>query len=135
MDIQRHSRLIVDSIPGLFGLLTADGDLQFLNRQILDYTGLTFEELKQRGTNDTIHTEDLPTVMHVFRRSIAAGTAYDMVWRFRRRDGVYRWFQNDGFPVRDPSGQIVGWCVLMTDIDERKRAEDALHRVQTRLSR
>jgi PAS domain S-box-containing protein len=132
---ERHSRLIVDSIPGLFGLLTAEGRLQFLNRQILDYTGMTLEALKERGTLETIHPEDLPHVMQAFRQSIAAGTPYEMVWRFRRWDGVYRWFQNNGFPVRDASGQIVGWCVLMTDIDDRKRAEDALHRVQTRLSR
>ena len=46
--------------------------------------------------------------------------------RFRRSDGVYRWFQNNGFPLRDASGHIVRWCVLLTDIDERKRAEDAL---------
>ena len=46
--------------------------------------------------------------------------------RFRRSDGVYRWFLNCGLPVRDPSGQIARWCVLLTDIDERKRAEDAL---------
>ena len=133
--LERHSRLIVDSIPGLFGLLTADGKLPFLNRQILDYTGMTLEELKRSGTSDTIHPDDLPHVMQVFRQSIAAGSPYEMVWRFRRSDGVYRWFQNNGFPVRDDSGQIVGWCVLMTDIDERKRAEDALHHMQTRLSR
>jgi PAS domain S-box-containing protein len=131
-DSERHSRLIVDSIPGLFGLLTADGDLQFLNRQILDYTGMTLEELKRRGTTDTIHPEDLPHVMQVFTQSIAAGRPYEMVWRFRRSDGVYRWFQNDGFPVRDASGHIVGWCVLMTDIDERKQAEDALHKSEER---
>ena len=46
--------------------------------------------------------------------------------RLRRSDGVYRWFQNNGFPLRDTSGHIVRWCVLLTDIDERKRAEDAL---------
>jgi PAS domain S-box-containing protein len=132
---ERHSRLIVDSIPGLFGLLTADGHLEFLNRQILDYPGMTLEELQRRGTRDTIHPDDLPHVIQVFAQSIAAGTPYEMVWRFRRADGVYRWFQNDGFPVRDPSGRIVGWCVLMTDIDERKRAEEALHRMQARLSR
>ena len=129
---ERHSRLIVDSIPGLFGLLTADGHLEFLNRQILDYTGLTLEELKRRGTSDTIHPEDLPHVMQVFTQSIAAGSPYEMVWRFRRSDGVYRWFQNNGFPVRDTSGHIVGWCVLMTDIDDRKHAEDALHKSEER---
>src|SRR5262245_45256642 len=70
--------------------------------------------------------------MQVFTQSIAAGTPYEMVWRFRRSDGVYRWFQNNGFPVRDPSGQIVGWCVLMTDIDEKKHAEDALYKSEER---
>jgi PAS domain S-box-containing protein len=129
---ERRSRLIVDSIPGLFGLLTADGDLQFLNRQILDYTGMTLEELKRRGTSDTIHPEDLPHVRQVFTQSIAAGSPYEIVWRFRRSDGVYRWFQNNGFPVRDTSGHIVGWCVLMTDIDDRKNAEDALHKSEER---
>ena len=129
---ERHSRLIVDSIPGLFGLLTADGHLQFLNRQIVDYTGMTLEELKQRGVSDTIHPEDLPHVKQVFTQSIVAGNPYEMVWRFRRSDGVYLWFQNNGFPVRDTSGQIVSWCVLMTDIDERKRAEDALQKSEER---
>jgi PAS domain S-box-containing protein len=132
---ERHFRRIVDSIPGLFGLLTADGDLKFLNRQILDYTGMTFEELKRRGTRDTIHPDDLPHVMQVYAQSMAAGTPYEMVWRFRRSDGVYRWFQNNAFPVRDPGGPVVGWCVLMTDIDEKKRAEEALHGMQARLSR
>jgi PAS domain S-box-containing protein len=70
--------------------------------------------------------------MQVYTQSIAAGRPYEMVWRFRRSDGVYRWFQNNGFPVRDASGHIVGWCVLMTDIDERKQAEDALHKSEER---
>ena len=48
--------------------------------------------------------------------------------RFRRADGVYRWSQNSGFPLRDGSGQILRWCVLLTDIDERKQAEDALRK-------
>ena len=78
------------------------------------------------GTNDTIHPEDLPHVIDVFGRSIASGSPYEIVQRFRRSDGVYRWFTNNGFPVRDTNGQIARWCVLLTDIDERKRAEDAL---------
>src|SRR3984893_7431919 len=123
---ERSSLLLVDSIPGLVALLAADGQLQFVNRQILEYTGRTLEELKQWGTGDTVHPEDLPHVIEVFTRSIGSGSPYEIVQRFRRSDGVYRWFQNNGFPLRDSSGHIVRWCVLFTDIDERKSAEDAL---------
>jgi PAS domain S-box-containing protein len=125
-DSERYSRLIVDSIPGLIALLTADGDLQFVNRRIVDYTGRTLETLKEWGTNDTVHPDDLPHVIRVFTHSIASGSPYEIVQRLRRSDGIYRWFQNNGFPLRDGSGEIVRWCVLLTDIDERTRAEDAL---------
>jgi PAS domain S-box-containing protein len=123
---ERSSLLLVDSIPGLVALLAADGQLQFVNRQILEYTGRTLEELKQWGTDDTVHPDDLPHVIDVFTRSIGSGSPYEIVQRFRRSDGVYRWFQNNGFPLRDSSDHIVRWCVLLTNIDERKRAEDAL---------
>ena len=125
---ERSSRLLVDSIPGLVALLTADGQVQFVNRQILEYTGGTLEELKQWGTNDTVHPEDLPPVIEASHNRSRSGSPYEIVQRLRRSDGVYRWFQNNGFPIRDASGQIVRWCVLLTDVDERKRAEDALRR-------
>jgi PAS domain-containing protein len=63
------SRLIVDSIPGLVALLSPDGEVRFVNRQILEYTGRTLGELKQWGTNDTVHPEDLPHVVRVFTQS------------------------------------------------------------------
>ena len=68
----------------------------------------------------------MPQVIEVFSRSLASGTPYEIVQRFRRSDGIYRWFANRGFPVPDAHGRIVRWCVLFTDIDERKRAEEAL---------
>ena len=123
---ESRSRLLVDSIPGLVALLTAVGEVQFVNRQILEYTGQTLEQLKEWGTNGTIHPEDLPHVIDVFTQSIHSGSPYEIVQRLRRSDGAYRWFQNNGFPLRDTAGQVIGWCVLLTDIDERKRAEDAL---------
>jgi PAS domain S-box-containing protein len=109
---ERNSRLVVDSIPGLVALLTAAGELEFVNHQILEYTGRTLEELKQWGTSDTVHPEDLPHVAQVSTESIASSRPYEMVHRLRRSDGVYRWFQNNSFPLRDTRGHIVGWCVL-----------------------
>ncbi len=123
---ERSSRLLLDSIPGLVALLAADGQVEFTNRQIIEYTGRTLEELKHWGTDDTVHPEDLPHVIQTFTQSIVSGSPYEIVQRLRRSDGAYLWFQNNGFPLRDANGRIVRWCVLLTDIDERKRAEDAL---------
>jgi PAS domain S-box-containing protein len=123
---ERSARLVVDSIPGPVALLTAAGEVEFVNRQIVEYTGRPLEELKQWGTNDTVHPEDLPHVIQVFTQSIGSGSPYSIEQRLRGSDGAYRWFENSGFPLRDTSGHIVRWCVLLTDIDERKRAEDAL---------
>jgi PAS domain S-box-containing protein len=123
---EHSSRVLMDSIPGLVALLTADGQVEFTNRQIIEYTGRTLEELKHWGTDDTVHPEDLPQVIQTFTQAIASGSPYAIVQRLRRSDGVYLWFQNDGFPLRDASGHIVRWCVLLTDIDERQRTEEAL---------
>jgi PAS domain S-box-containing protein len=131
---EHNSRLIMDSIPGLIGLLSVNGEVQFVNRQILEYTGKTLDELKQWGTNDTVHPDDLPHVIHVFSQSIASGSPYEIVQRLRRSDGIYRWFQNNGFPLRDASGGIVRWCVLLIDINDLKRAEAELRRVHDHLA-
>jgi PAS domain S-box-containing protein len=127
-------RLIVDSIPGLVSLLTPAGEVELVNPQLVEYTGRTLEELKLWGTSDTVHAEDLPGVIQVFTRSITSGNSYDFEARIRRFDGVYRWFQVRGLPVRDADGRILRWCSLLTDIDERKRAEDALKRSEAFLA-
>jgi PAS domain S-box-containing protein len=125
---ERNLRLIVDSIPGLVALLTPAGEVELVNPQLVEYCGRTLEELRLWGTSDTVHTEDLPRVVQLFARSITSGNPYDFEARLRRFDGVYRWFQVRGLPVRDANGRILRWCTLLTDIDERKRAEDALKR-------
>jgi|GEM_PF-1525605 PAS domain S-box-containing protein len=125
---QRNLRLIVDSIPGLVALLTPAGEVELVNPQLVEYTGRTLEELRRWGTSDTVHAEDLPRIAQIFARSITSGTPYDFEARLRRFDGIYRWFQVRGLPVRDADGRILRWCALHTDIDERRRTEDALKR-------
>jgi PAS domain S-box-containing protein len=131
---EHNLRLIVDSIPGLVSLLTPAGEVELVNPQLVEYTGRTLEELRLWGTNDTVHAEDLPGVIQVFTRSITSGNPYDFEARIRRFDGVYRWFQVRGLPVRDADRRILRWCSLLTDTDERKRAEDALKRSEAFLA-
>jgi PAS domain S-box-containing protein len=125
-NVESESRMIIDSIPGLVAVLTATGDVELVSHQVLEYFGRTLKELQQWKTDDAVHPEDLPWVISEFTRSIASGSPYEIVQRFRHSDGVYRWFQNRGFPLRDPDGRILRWCVLFTDIDDRMRAEDAV---------
>jgi len=125
-------RQIVDTIPGFVAVMTAEGGVEYVNRQVLDYFGRTLEELKQWGTTDAVHPDDLPHVVAAWRSSIEAGTPYEFDHRLRRADGVYRWFQSRGLPLRDAEGQIVRWYNLLTDIDDRKLALDALHKGEER---
>ena len=131
---ERESRLIVDSIPGFIAAFTPGGDLEFVNRPILDYFGKTLEELKHWGTDGTTHPEDLPHIVELFTRSIASGDPFEFEVHARRFDGVYRWFQSRGFPLRDATGHIVRWYNLLIDIDERKRAEEELRRSEAFLA-
>ena len=131
---ERNLRLIVDSIPGLVALLTPAGEVDLVNPQLVEYTGRTLEELRLWATSDTVHAEDLLRVVQLVTRAITLGNPHDFETRLRRSDGVYRWFQVRGRPVRDADGRILSWCVLVTDIDERKRAEDALKRSEAFLA-
>jgi formate hydrogenlyase transcriptional activator len=119
-------RLIVDTIPGFVCTLSAEGEVELLNRQVLEYFGKTAEELKDWATSDVLHPDDLPRVIDAWRRSVETGQPHDLELRQRRADGVYRWFQSRALPARDTEGRITGWYMLLTDIDDRKRAEEVL---------
>src|SRR6266849_5412331 len=119
-------RLIVDSIPGLVTTRTADGKVEFVNQQTLEYFGKTPEELESWATNDVVHPDDLPYVIAAYTNAIETETPYDHVHRCRCADGVYRWFHSRGLPARDAEGRITRWYCLRTDIDKRKQAEDRL---------
>ena len=119
-------RTIIDTIPGFVCTLSAAGEVELVNRQVLEYFGKTMEELKNWDTSNVVHPDDLPCVVDSWRHSIETGQPYDLELRQRRADGVYRWFQSRALPTRDTEGRITGWYMLLTDIDDRKRAEDAL---------
>ncbi len=123
---EQSLRLIVDSIPGFVSIMNAAGKVELQNRQILDYTGKSAEEMKNWDTSDAIHPDDLPRVIDAWRRAIETGEPIELEHRSRGVDGVYRWFHARGRPQRDTEGRIVRWYNLVTDIDERKRAEGEL---------
>jgi PAS domain S-box-containing protein len=126
-------RQIVDSIPGFVATTSGMGEIEFLNRQTLEYFGRTEDELKNWALIDAVHPDDLPRVIQVRKKSIETGQIYNVEHRCRRANGVYRWFQVRGVPVRNEEGNISVWYLLLTDIDDLKRAEAELRALRDRL--
>jgi PAS domain S-box-containing protein len=126
-------RLIVETIPGLIAVMTLGGEVEHVNRQVLEYFGRTIDELKQWGTSDAVHPADLPQVRAAWAHAIATGQPYEFEHRIRRCDGEYRWFQSRGLPLRNADGQIVRWYNLLTDIHARKDTEEKLRRSEAEL--
>src|SRR5262245_46313390 len=113
--------------------MTAAGEGEHVNQQVLDYFGRTLDELKRWGTTDAVHPDDLPQVLAAWKQAVHTGVPYEFEHRIRRFDGQYRWFQSRGLPLRDDDGRIVRWYNLLTDIHARKESEERLQRSQTEL--
>jgi PAS domain S-box-containing protein len=127
-------QLIVDSIPVPVAVTTPTGEVESLNQSTLEFFGKTLEELRRWVTAaDVIHPDDLESTVAVQKEAHRLGRSYSHETRHRRVDGVYRWFNNVGLPLRDTDGRILRWFSLQIDIDDRKRAEDALRTAEREL--
>jgi PAS domain S-box-containing protein len=119
-------RLALDTIPALAWSAGPDGSADFVNRGWTEYTSLSLEDTKGSGWSSRIHPDDRDKFVDKFLKAVAAGTPYEDEGRIRRTDGQYRWFLVRGTPFRDESGNIVRWYGTCTDIEDRRRAEEAL---------
>lgn len=131
---ENNLRQTVNNIPGLICTMSPAGEIEQLNRPILEYFGKTAGELKGWKMTDAVHPDDLPQVIEAFTDSITNGTPYEVEHRCRRVDGVYRWFQVRGLPVHDANGKITGWYFLLNDVDDRRRAEEKLRHSEALLA-
>ncbi len=116
----------------------SDGSSTFVNKRWTEYTGLSVEQSSGAGWQRVIHPEDLVRHSENWRISVATGQLFEDEARFRRAaDGGYRWFLVRGVPLRDQHGNIVKWYGTLTDIEDRKRAEqerDKLHQLEADLA-
>src|SRR5271168_2051436 len=119
-------RLVVDTIPTLAWSAGPDGSAEFFNQRWLDYTGLSAEQALGSAWEVAIHPDDLSRILETFRQALNSVKPYEVEGRFRRFDGESRWFLFRGSPLRDRSGKVAKWYGTNTDLEERKRAEDAL---------
>jgi len=125
-------RAIIDTIPALAWSAHPDGSAEFFNQRWLDYAGLSIEEARDWGWTAAVHADDLNRLGDYWRSMLLSGEPGEIEARLRRFDGVYRWFLFRANPFRDESGNIVKWYGTNADIEDRKRAEDALRASERR---
>jgi PAS domain S-box-containing protein len=123
--VEDRVRLIIDTLPTMVWTLQPDGAVDYVNKRWLDYTGLTLQQEIADPTG-VVHTEDLPRVMEKWIADMAARKPSEDEIRLRRADGEYRWFLVRTAPLRDQQGNVVKWYGISIDIEDRKRAEEAL---------
>jgi PAS domain S-box-containing protein len=128
-------RLIIDAIPTVAWGTLPDGSNAFVNQRWLEYTGMSAEQAAGSGWQSVFHPEDIGKHTEKWRASLATGRPFENEARLRRAaDGEYRWFLIHGAPLRDEAGEIVRWNGTAIDIDDRKRAEQALRRSEAFLA-
>ena len=131
---ERNLRMLVEAIPGMVGIQSAEGQQEYTNQRVLDYTGKTMADMANLGWTEVFHPDDIEHVLDTWSQSIASGQPHDAEFRLRRWDGSYRWFQSRSEPLRDSNGRIIRWYTLIYDVHDRKNAEEALRKTQVELA-
>jgi PAS domain S-box-containing protein len=123
---EKELRDVIDTIPAIVWSALPDGSNVYVNRRFIEYSGMSAEQSAGSGWRGAIHPADLERQVGKWMEAVAIGKPLENEVRFRRSDGQYRWHLDRGVPLRDEAENIVKWYGVVTDIEDRKRAEEAL---------
>ncbi len=132
---EERFRSLADSMPQIVWATRPDGYVDYFNSRWYDYTGmLASVPLDPVGLQDVgdswtayIHPDDIERTRRTWGESVRSGEPYNIEYRIRSASGEYRWFMGRGIAVRGDDGEVVRWFGTCTDIDDKKRDEQALN--------
>ncbi len=113
----------------------ANGQLDWFNNQTLDYSGKDLAALLGSGWSKLVHADDIANAASTWSTALRNGVNYEVEFRIRRADGVYRWHLVRALPMRNARGDIVRWVGTNTDIEEQRADRDRLREVNVTLER
>ncbi|HET8889972.1 MAG TPA: sigma 54-interacting transcriptional regulator [Candidatus Angelobacter sp.] len=119
---------VIDTAPSLLHSGWPDGNLDFFNRRWLEYLGVPLEDICGWGWTNSIHPDDVESMVAMWRACLVSGEIFQAEARVRRADGEYRWFLHRKVPLRDEHGKIVKWYGSSIDINDRRHSEDELQK-------
>jgi PAS domain S-box-containing protein len=122
---EKQLRDVIETMPVIAFTTLPDGCIEFVNRRWIEYTGFT-AEAAGFYQQVIVHSEDNKEHIKKWQRSLASGEPFENEARHRGADGQYRWFLVRGVPLRSEDGSNLKWFGTLTDIEDRKQAEQRL---------
>jgi PAS domain S-box-containing protein len=129
---EERLRFMAESMPQKIFTAKPSGDIDYFNRQLMEFTGLTFEQIRDWGWLQFIHPDDVEKNIRRWKRSIKTGKYFHLEHRFRHKDGKYRWHLSRAYAMRDADGQVLMWIGSSTDIEGQKHTQEALKEADRR---
>jgi PAS domain S-box-containing protein len=130
---EQEHRLLVDVIPTLVWRAAPNGNIEYVNKRVLDYFGASLDEITGWGWAERVHPQDVAFKVKSWLNNLETENPHDVVCRFRGADGQYRWFNVRGEPLRASDGTILSWYGVLIDVDGRTKAEEALRESEYKL--
>jgi diguanylate cyclase (GGDEF)-like protein/PAS domain S-box-containing protein len=121
-----YFQTMAEAVPEMIWTADPDGLSDFFNRKCLDYTGLTFEQMRGMGWKVIIHPDDVEGCLSEWGNSQRTGAPFDVEYRLRGKDGSFRWFLCRANPVRNSAREIIKWFGSCTDIESQKQNQQIL---------
>jgi PAS domain S-box-containing protein len=125
---EERFRILADSLPQLIWMTDSAGENTYCNQRYLDYLGVTEAERTSIEWLKLVHPDDLARTLERWNHAVESGEPYLNEFRLRHKDGTFRYFLARAVPLRNESGQTERWIGSLTDIEDKKQAEDALRR-------
>lgn len=123
---EERYRVLADALPHMTWVTRPDHTVEYANRMQAAYTGLSVDELNAVGWPSLVHPDDRDRLWAEVAGPLARGEPHEAEYRLRWHDGSYRWVVTRAVPVTDPAGRVERWVGTTTDIDARRRAEEAV---------
>ena len=131
--IAREFKFVIDLMPQMVWATQPDGYHDFFNQRWYEFTGLSYEDTKDKGWSLVLHPDDYERTWKVWQKSLDTGTLYEIEYRMRKFDGTYNWFLARALPLMDDKGNILKWFGTCTNIQDQREILEELEKTKKNL--
>jgi PAS domain S-box-containing protein len=127
---EERFRTITDTLPNMVWEAEADGTYSYINKQLLDWTALTIDQINAGGWSAIFHPDDNKKILAAWEEAITNKTEFNCEYRMKDIAGEYFWFLGKTVPVKNEAGDVIKWVGTSTNINEQKKQKKRLKKVK-----